>query len=201
MSRDNHHLSDSEPPSIGEKDFELIQRIGNKLKHKSVLEQIVLFFEIDGISRACLQELARHRTERMVVQSTRYVLHKKLKNEDPFFEYREDGGIVEVGDVYDRASKYVVFTENKEVDYAILQSLEYLRAIIEENISNDIAKYALPEAFKVKLQWQIDMRNFQSFLELRTSKEALWEIRDLALNLFYALPDKYRKLCEEYVKE
>jgi thymidylate synthase (FAD) len=198
MSRDNHHLSDSEPPNIGEKDFELIQRIGNKLKHKSVLEQIVLFFEIDGISRACLQELARHRTARMVVQSTRYVLHKKLKNEDPFvWRMSDDQFHIE----YERAQKYIVLTGNKEVDkYAVFQ-LDLLRENASKNIGNDIVKYNIPEAFKTKLQWQIDMRNFQSFLELRTSKDALWEIRDLALNLFYALPEGYRKLCEEYVKE
>ena len=183
---------------IGKKDLELIQRVGNKLKHKSVLEQIVIFYEIDGISRACLQELARTRTSRMVVQSTRYVLHKKLKNEEPFvWKLSENQFHIE----YERAQKYIVLTGNKEVDkYAVIQ-LDLLRENINKNISNDIVKYNLVENFKTKLQWQIDMRNFQNFLELRTSKDALWEIRKLALKLFEVLPDDYKELCKEYVKQ
>ncbi len=39
----------------GEKDKELINRVGNKFKHGSVLEHLVYNFEIQGISRACLQ--------------------------------------------------------------------------------------------------------------------------------------------------
>lgn len=78
MSHNNHHLSDGGP-----KDTALIERVGNKLKHKSILEQLVYFFDIDGISRACLQELARHRHQSLTVKSSRYTL-KELKNEKPF---------------------------------------------------------------------------------------------------------------------
>ena len=67
----------------GIKDKELIARVGNKLKHKSVLEQLVYTFDISGVSRALLQELARHRMQSLTVKSTRYTL-KELKNEKPF---------------------------------------------------------------------------------------------------------------------
>ncbi len=55
----------------GEKDKELINRVGNKFKHGSVLEHLVYNFDIKGISRACLQELARHRIASLSVKSTR----------------------------------------------------------------------------------------------------------------------------------
>ena len=64
----------------GPKDKELIHRVGNKNKHASTLEHINYSFDIDGISRACLQELARHRHASMSVKSTRYTL-KELKEE------------------------------------------------------------------------------------------------------------------------
>ena len=39
----------------GEKDIELIDRVGNKFKHASTLEHLYYTFYIQGISRACLQ--------------------------------------------------------------------------------------------------------------------------------------------------
>lgn len=67
----------------GPKDKALIERVGNKNKHSSTLEHLNYSFDIDGISRACLQELARHRHASMSVKSTRYTL-RELKNEEPF---------------------------------------------------------------------------------------------------------------------
>ena len=197
MSHDNHDKSDTvnSDDSIGTKDRELIARVGNKLKHKSVLEHLVYWFDIDGISRACLQELARHRTARLTVKSSRYTL-KELKDNCSFyntsiatFEWR-----------WDEVEKFCVLTGRKAVDDSIARALSSLQSSLEDGISNDISKYCLPEAFKTRLQWQIDGRNLQNFLELRTSKDALWEIQDLARAIYDALPLEHRYLYEEYVK-
>ena len=67
----------------GEKDKELIDRVGNKFKHASTLEHLTYTFYIEGISRALLQELARHRMASLSVKSTRYTL-KELKKRAPF---------------------------------------------------------------------------------------------------------------------
>ena len=200
MSHDNHDKSDTkfiktqygivgdsvELGIIGEKDKELIARVGNKLKHKSVLEQLVYWFDIDGISRACLQELARHRTARMTVKSSRYTL-KEIKD-----IYKEDGGFDE----------FFVHTNVDRIDEEIYNAIYTLAEQLSlGTLSNDTAKYMLPEAFKTRLQWQIDGRNLQNFLELRTSKDALWEIRLLARAVFDAIPDEHKYLYEEYMKD
>lgn len=85
MSHDNHDKSDTVNTDdlIGVKDRELIARVGNKLKHKSVLEQLHYQFDVSGISRALLQEFSRHRMMSQTVKSTRYTL-KELKDEKPF---------------------------------------------------------------------------------------------------------------------
>ena len=75
--------SEAKSDNGGTKDKELIERIGNKNKHKSTLEHLVYSFDVDGISRACLTELARHRIASYSVKSTRYTL-KELKDEPPF---------------------------------------------------------------------------------------------------------------------
>ena len=48
--------------------------------HESVLEHINLTFRVDGISRALLQELARHRHISLSVRSTRFTLLKSLSD-------------------------------------------------------------------------------------------------------------------------
>jgi thymidylate synthase (FAD) len=165
----------------GPKDRELIDRVGNKFKHASTLEHLFYTFYVQGISRALLQELARHRIASLSVKSTRYTL-KELKDEAPF----EAWG--------DRAAKYLVATGEAAVDRASVRALENLRLLLVEGIANDRAKYALPESYKTELTWSINARSLQNFLTLRSDKSALWEIRDLSRAIYEALPEDHRYL-------
>ena len=173
----------------GEKDIELIDRVGNKFKHASTLEHLNYTFYISGISRACLQELARHRMASLSVKSTRYTL-KELRNEIEF----------ELGD-FVRASKYIVLTTNEAVDNASIKALENLREILQSQISLDIAKYCLIESYKTELTWTINARSLQNFLSLRTSKSALWEIRNLAHEIYSALPNEHKFIFQTCVED
>jgi len=166
----------------GEKDKELIDRVGNKFKHASTLEHLVYNFYIEGVSRALLQELARHRMASLSVKSTRYTL-KELKNEESFTSK----------DV-ERASKYLVLTGAEMVDEMSIKALENLRLVLVEGISNDKAKYCLPESYKTELTWTINARSLQNFLTLRSDKSALWEIQNLAHALYDALPEEHKYL-------
>ncbi len=172
----------------GEKDRELIDRVGNKFKHASTLEHLNYNFYIKGISRALLQELARHRMASLSVKSTRYTL-KELKNEPEF----------STSDI-NRAEKYLVFTNVAIVDEMSIKALENLRKVLVEGISNDKAKYCLPESYKTELTWSINARSLQNFLGLRSSKSALWEIRELAKKIYDALPDDHKYLFEHCIK-
>jgi len=171
----------------GEVDKALIDRVGNKYKHASTLEHLHYNFFISGISRALLQELARHRMASLSVKSTRYTL-KELKNIDPFKE-----------DDFEGASEFIVLTKDNRVDIASIKALNNLQALLKEGISNDIAKYALPESYKTELTWSINARSLQNFLALRSSKSALWEIRELANKIFEALPNDHKYLFEECI--
>jgi len=171
----------------GEKDKELINRVGNKFKHSSTLEHLSYTFYISGISRALLQELARHRMASLSVKSTRYTL-KELKEEDKFLTTDKQ-----------RASKYLVFTDIEMVDKASISALENLRLILVDGIGNDKAKYCLPESYKTELTWTINARSLQNFLALRSSKAALWEIRDLANMLYNNLPKEHQYIFEDSI--
>jgi len=173
----------------GEVDRALIDRVGNKFKHASTLEHIVYNFYVAGISRALLQELARHRMASLSVKSTRYTL-KELKDEEPFSI-----------DHHERASKYLVMTDVPIVDEMSIRALENLRVVLIQGISNDRAKYCLPESYKTELTWTINARSLQNFISLRSDKAALWEIRDLANMVYATLPQEHQYLFENSLKE
>ena len=158
---------------------ERMYRIGNKYKHGSTLEHINYNFEIRGVSRGLLQELARHRMQSLSVKSTRYTL-KELKDAlqvDTFF----------------------VPTGDPEVDERIEDSLWETQAMLKRGVSNDIVKYMLPEAYKTSLVSTMNMRGLQNFLKLRTNKAALWEIRELAYQMYHILPDAHKFMLEDFV--
>ena len=171
----------------GEKDKALIDRVGNKYKHASTLEHLVYTFYVKGVSRALLQELARHRIASLSVKSTRYTL-KELKKSESFAE-----------NDYNGAEKFIVLTGNKFVDTASIKALNNLQEILKKGISNDVAKFCLPESYRTELTWTINARSLQNFIELRSNKSALWEIQILANSLFKSLPKEHQYLFQEKI--
>jgi len=223
MSHDNHNLSDSKfiglnfnnwneevkitqkewvqqltptKVEVGEKDFDLIKKVGFKFKHESVLEHSLLVFELE-FSRALLQELSRHRAGvSPTVKSTRYTL-KELKDEDSFITYtgsgRDDYYVSD--DNYDRVfDKYLIKSGDDYVDMYSILALENARIAIQKGISNDKVKYCLPESFRTKGQYSFNLRSLLHLLQLRIHKDALKEFRELCVDIINALPDEYKEL-------
>jgi len=137
-------------------------------KHSSTIEHLEFSFDIDGISRACLQELARHRLFSFTVKSSRYTL-QELKNEEPFLT-NED---------INRAYNYCYIPnissyeeEDQIIAEGILHNLEVLRKTISLGVKNDIAKYCMPEAYRTSLVLTGNARVLQNFFSLRTDSHA-----------------------------
>ncbi len=173
----------------GEADRALILKVGNIFKHSSTLEHLNYTFYLENISRALLQELARHRIASLSVKSTRYTL-KELNNE-PDIELHD----------WESIERYCVLTENYHVNNAIAEALVRLQWLVKEGIPNDQSKFALPDAYKTELTWTINARSLQNFLTLRTSKAAMWEIRRLAYAIFDALPEDHKYLFQDFVEQ
>lgn len=181
---------------IGPKDEALVKRIIMS-GHTSTLEHINFSFNIKGISRLNLQELARHRMASLSVKSTRYTL-SELKKEESFFDF----GVPSPTMYFDDASKYINLIGIEEIDVASLHALEALRKLVKSGrYSNDYAKYALPECYKLDLVWTINARSLRNFLSLRTSPRAHFEIRELAQKIYDAIPKVYLFLFVDCVAE
>jgi len=181
---------------IGEKDYNLIKRVGFKFKHESVLEHSLIVFEFEA-SRALLQELSRHRIGvSPTIKSTRYTL-KELKKEKPFtwIEGREE--------VYKRAAKYLYMIKDDNntvynaVNHDSIKALENLRRLVVSGFSNDRVKYILPEAYKFKGQISFNLRSLMHLLTLRLAKDVLLEFRILSLAMLSILPDDYKNLLRQ----
>lgn len=154
-----------------------INRVANVSKHASTIEHLYYNFDIDGVSRALLQELARHRLASYTVKSSRYTLQELKKADEAELD------------------KFLVLTGNGIIDEGIYKQLEMLRhTLITYDMPNDIVKYMLPEAYKTSLVWSVNARSLQNFLELRSSKHALWEIQLLAKAIYEEIPEEHKFL-------
>lgn len=153
------------------------------MQYAYTLDFICFTFKISGISRALLQELARHRMASLSVKSTRYTLRElKNKNVDELKNY-----LVKVSDSIDEYNKFRLAT---------IQAL-----INEQNLSNDELKYLLPEAFKTELVLTINARSLRNLLELRLSSKALKEFRELAKAIYATIPEPHRVLFDDIVEK
>lgn len=191
----------NEPHSDSDKVKARINRVANVSKHASTIEHLTYSFDIDGISRACLQELSRHRIASYTVKSSRYTL-QELKNEKNILEGYAAGHVYIN---YALVSKYCVLpADDNDVDdviEAIGIALANLQKCVKKGLPNDKAKYCMPEAYKTSLVMTINARALQNFLELRSSKHALWEIQLLAKAMYEAIPDEHKFLYDNIFKE
>ena len=170
---------------------EVLERI-IKLGHESVLEHITLTYSVKGLSRACLQELARHRHISLSVESTRHTLKKQLKEDiSKLMQAIEDVLPVRV----------VTRKADGKFGYCHEMYVGELKKILEANpdILNDELKYYLPEFWPTNLIMTANIRALRHIIKLRTAPAAIEEFRQLARMLFDAVPEEYRYLLEDCV--
>ena len=137
--------------------------------HTSVLEHAVFTFEVEGLSRAALAQLTRHRLASFDVQSQRYVkldypemvVPESIRNS----EFYEDAKLV------------------------MEDSMALYREMLKSGIPAEDARYVTPQAVPTKLIMTMNVRELLHFFSLRTCNRAQWEIRELA--------DSMLKICRE----
>lgn len=162
-----------------EKEYVPHEVLGRIIKagHESILEHITLTYSVKGLSRACLQELSRHRHISLSVESTRHTLKKMIASPD------------KVGHLYE-----IIPSKFHET------LRETLRLIFTQSeLPNDELKYYLPEFWPTNLILTSNIRELRHILTLRTSPAALNEFRVLAYSLYEAVPEEYRYLLEDCV--
>lgn len=164
------------------------KRVANCVKagHMSVLEHAKITLKVEGISRACMAQLTRHRLASFCVESQRYnkydfkgsdwyVMPPSIANskfDDDFFNIMSDC-----------ASEY--------------------RVALAHGIKPEDARYLLPEATKTNLVMTMNVRELFHFLDMRADRAAQWEIRDLALEIVVRaseISDQWSDLCSMWAE-
>lgn len=142
-----------------------------KNKHHSVLEHIVFYFEIEGISSVCSHQLVRRILASPTQQPMRFT---KLTDRNNYYTpsaYTEN----------DKALK--IYNEILE------KSMETCNKLLELGIKKEDACYVLPQAYGSAISFTISLRSFLNLM--RSHRAAQEEIRKLAIAMLEQVYLKY----------
>lgn len=178
---DSHKHSDTTKDiECGEKDKDLIDRIGNKFKHESVKNHITYNFTIKGISTKTLLALTRHDVGvEFSVQSTRYTTKKVVKSGECSY----------------------TSTKNETVNNYLANILEMIKDCVNKNFDNDDISMLLPQAWHYNLFCSMSLQAVQHLGKLRLKGDAHWDIRKFTELLFLTIPNEHKYLFEDIVLE
>lgn len=153
--------------------------------HESPIEHVSFTFGIEGVSRALLAQITRHRMASFSVQSQRYVREMQ-------FEYvlpPEIEAIPEAKENFIRAMQedqkhYEELTEilrKKHFESFINQGIDEKTAKRNaEKMAIEDARFVLPNACCTKMILTMNARSLYNFFHHRCCNRAQWEIREVA---------------------
>lgn len=148
--------------------------------HFSPLEHVSFTFAIEGVSRALLAQITRHRIASYSVQSQRYV---NLKDFNfiipPEIESDESAKKLFLNSMDQDAENYL------DIFGSLME--KYLKSGMPprdaEKKANEDARFALPNACETKMVVTMNARSLYNFFSVRCCNRAQWEIRDLAIEM------------------
>lgn len=155
------------------------------LGHESVIEHTSFTFGLEGVSRALLAEITRHRIASFSVQSQRYVRKGSFAYvtppavaELPEAEAEFAQAMREAQAHYDRLAEML----KKRHETAYLQSGMDAKAAAQkaEKRAIEDARFVLPNACDTRMIFTMNARSLHNFFRLRCCERAQWEIRAAA---------------------
>ena len=135
--------------------------------HLSVTEHASFTFAVEGVSRALLAQLTRHRIASFSVQSQRYV------SMADGFDFVVPPSISALGE---EEAEFIRQMNTMHKWYCQWQ--DKLGGAKEK--SNEDARFVLPNAASTRLLVTMNARELMHFFELRCCNRAQWEIREMA---------------------
>lgn len=128
--------------------------------HESVIEHAIFTFKIEGVSRALLAQITRHRIASFSVSSQRYIRIVDA-------EYITPQTIIDKG-----------WEDNYRKQ--VMDCLNLYTLMANDGVPYEDSRYVLPQAFTCKIMLTMNARELRHFFSLRCCARAQWEIRHLA---------------------
>ncbi len=141
-------------------------RMLKTMNHLSPFEHASFTFSVEGVSRAFLAQVTRHRIASFSVRSQRYV-------GEGDFNYILPPAIADLGD--GAIEEYTKQMETIAGWYTAWQE-----RLGGGEKANEDARFVLPNACETKMIMTMNARELMHFFELRCCNRAQWEIRDVA---------------------
>ncbi len=166
------------------------------LGHESPVEHASFTFGIEGVSRALLAQITRHRIASFSVQSQRYVSKTDFSYILP----------PEIEKIPEAKSEFIAAMEEDARHYESLReklTAVHLKSNLEagmneaeakraaEKKANEDARFVLPNACDTRIIMTMNVRSLHNFFRLRCCNRAQWEIRELAV----AMLKEVREVC------
>ncbi len=163
--------------------------------HESPVEHVSFTFGIEGVSRAFLAQITRHRIASYSVQSQRYV----NKENFDYIVPPEIAAIPEGKEAFAQAMESAAAHYGKLVE---VLTEAHTQTMIDEGMepgaarraaskkANEDARFVLPNACDTKMVVTMNARSLYNFFRHRCCNRAQWEIRDVAeqmLRLVYGV--------------
>jgi len=172
-SSDIDNLMDGLDADKVEKFIKTITDIG----HESPLEHCTFTFGIEGVSRALLAQLTRHRIASYSVKSQRYVDESKLEVVVPP-AIAED---TEAKAMFDETTEYL---RQKYIALRDVLKERYIAEGVDAKTAHkkaiEDARFVLPNACTTAIIMTMNIRSLLNLFSLRCCNRAQWEIREMA---------------------
>ncbi len=174
----------------------------SEIGHESPIEHASFTFGIEGVSRALLAQITRHRIASFSVQSQRYVREKQFNYVLPP-EIEEDSEALEVFEAamkrnqedYDKIS--AILKEKHKKDFMAAGKDEKTAERLAEKKAIEDARFVLPNACETKMIVTMNARSLMNFFRHRCCNRAQWEIREVADQMLalvcQAAPNLFKK--------
>lgn len=185
-------LTNNLTPEKVESFLKLLEDLG----HESPVEHASFTFGIEGVSRALLAQITRHRIASFSVQSQRYVSKSDFSyiippEIDKIPEAREEfiAAMEEDARHYESLREKLIAVHLKTNLEAGMDEAEAKKAA--EKKANEDARFVLPNACDTRIIMTMNVRSLYNFFRLRCCSRAQWEIRELAI----AMLKEVREVC------
>jgi len=161
-------IDDLEAGVAGKDQHKFIRRLMS-MGHLSPVEHVSFTFGIEGVSRALLAQITRHRIASFSVKSQRYV--GALSDGGDTFSYIVPPSIEALGE--EAVARY-----NDQMAQIQAWYDQWVEDLGGRNYED--ARFVLPNGAETKMVMTMNARELMHFFNLRCCNRAQWEIRELA---------------------
>ncbi len=169
--------------------------------HYGPFEHPTATFAVEGVSRACMAQLTRHRHATFDVMSMRYV---DVRDADPKerFTYPDS---FEDEEVVSREGVDEIEMDATErtalADEVYERCMEAYTDLVDAGVPKEDARMLLPIGTQVNLTFSMNARALMHLLDMRMKADAQWEIRDLSEAVLAECRDWMPYTFERYAEE